>query len=88
MQCETYATQIVQGAIVALPTPYRDSAYNTVCQGNAYTNSVNCTTERDRSFDNYDRGYQQGQAIGNSLFGGLAKRRHYANCMRSLGYTD
>lgn len=88
MQCEGYARQVVNESKAQPARSYREPAYNTKCQGNAYLNTVECRTERDTSYDNYDRGYQQGQDLGNSFFGGLAMRGHYANCMKSLGYIQ
>lgn len=88
MQCEGYARQIVQQSKAQPARSYREPAYNTQCQGNVYTNTVECRTERDRTNENYDREYQQGQDLGNALFGGIALRGHYSNCMKSLGYIQ
>lgn len=88
LQCEDYARQAVQQTTSRTPRYAREPAYNTNCQGNAYTNTVECRTERDRTYDNYDREYQQGQDLGNAIFGGLAIRGKYADCMRSLGYIQ
>lgn len=88
MQCEGYARQIVQQSKSQPSRSYREPAYNTKCQGNAYSNTVECRTQRDTTYDNYDREYQQGQDFGNAFFGGLAMRGHYSNCMKSLGYIQ
>ncbi len=88
MNCESYARQAVQQSKQSTSRPNRDPAYNTKCQANQYSNSVECRTERDTTNDNYDRSYQQGENLGNAIFGGMAFRNHYSNCMKSKGYQN
>ena len=90
LQCEDYARQTVRQTTSQTPRYAREPAYNTNCQSTnyGYTNNVQCRTERDTTYDRQEREYRQGQDLGNALFGGLAIRGKYADCMRSLGYVE